>query len=406
MTSGSNYPDYDGNLFSVGIDGTNYQNLVSFTGTSGSANGLHPQGSLIFAGTTLYGMTEFGGANVPNNLGNIFSVGTDGTNYQNLVSLTTFTGMANGKNPVGSLTLAGTTLYGMTENGGIGNGNIFSVGTNGTNYQNLYAFPGSGYAASPQGNLTLVGTTLYGMSEHGGPGYGNIFSIGSNGANYRNLVFFTNTSGSANGAFPTGSLTLSDTTLYGMTSDGGVYGSGNIFSVGTDGSNYQNLYSMTGGTGGSLPNGSLLLSGTTLYGMTRYGGTIGDGNIFSMGVDGSGYQDLYNFGYLTGGYQPYGDLTLSGGTLFGMAYYGGSGGVGTVFALTLPTPEPGSLALAGSAAAVVGAYRWRRRRTRWRDVGGGRRHEATPWRPLSMRRKHAGTHHRPEGACWREKSAP
>ena len=43
-----------------------------------------------------------------------------------------------------------------------------------------------------------------------------------------------------------------------------------------------------------------------------------------MGIDGSDFQDYHDFtGGADGGY-PYGDLTLSAGTLFGMTNEGGS----------------------------------------------------------------------------------
>ena len=106
------------------------------------------------------------------------------------------------------------------------------------------------------------------------------------------------------------------------------------------------------------PHGSLTLSGTTLYGMTLDGGTDRYGNIFSVGIDGSGFQNLYSFtGGADGGY-PYGDLTFSGGTLFGMTSAGGNGvgtnGDGTVFALVLPTPEPGTLAARRRRSSCAG----------------------------------------------------
>jgi hypothetical protein len=64
--------------------------------------------------------------------------------------------------------------------------------------------------------------------------------------------------------------------------------------------------------------------------------------------------------------QPAGNLTLSGGTLFGTTLYSGGSpvpsGDGTVFALTLPTPESGTLALVGAGAVVFASYRWRKMR--------------------------------------------
>ena len=307
-----------GNLFSVGTDGTNYQNLVSFTGSGGTASGkAYPYTSnLTLAGSTLCGMTELGGAN---SLGNIFSVGTDGISYRNLVSFTGNGGTAIGALPLGSLTVGGTTLYGLTNSGGSnGDGSIFRVGTDGTSFQSLVSFPGGTQSAlgeTPYGSLTLGGTTLYGMTTNGN----NIFSVGVNGTNYHSLLTFTGTGGTASG---------------------------------------------------NSPHGSLILSGTTLYGMTPDGGVHGHGNIFSVGINGTGYQDLYDFGGGADGARPFGDLTLSGGTLFGMTALGGNlplnGGFGdgTVFALVVP--EPCALALAGAAAAVLVANRWRKRRSRRR----------------------------------------
>ena len=102
----------------------------------------------------------------------------------------------------------------------------------------------------------------------------------------------------------------------------------------------------TGGTAsGSNTYGCLTLGRTTLYGMTAEGRSAGAGNIFRAGIDGSGYQELYDF---TGGGDPLGDLTLSGGTLFGITGAGGdANGDGTVFVLAVPAapaPEPRTLA--------------------------------------------------------------
>jgi uncharacterized repeat protein (TIGR03803 family) len=404
MTSGIG-TNFNGNVFSVGTDGTSYQNLLSFTGTGGTASGRTPFGSLTLSGTTLYGMTSGGGAT---GQGNVFSIGVNGSNYQNLVSFTGTGGTASGDHPWGGLTLVGTALFGMTQYGGAnGDGNVFSVGSDGTNYQNVVSFTfngGTPFGYDPCGSLTLAGTTLYGMTLGN-----NVFSVGADGTNYQNLVYFTGTGGTASGVDPYGSLTLSGTMLYGMTHQGGAKGDGNIFRVGSDGTNYQNLVSFTGTGGtasGKLTYGSLTLVGTTLYGMT-IGGAYNVGNIFSLGIDGSGYQDLHDFTGGADGGTPCGDFTMSGGTLFGMTVGGGTYGKGTVFAYVVPTatPEPGTLTLAGSAATVLVAYRWRRRRGRWRGVGGGRRLEATPWRPASLRRKHAGTRRRSEDGSRTQEAA-
>ncbi len=352
----------DGNIFSVGINGANYQNLLSFTGTGGAAMGENPYGSLTLIGTALFGMTLQGGTG---GFGNIFTVGTDGTHFQNLLSFTGSGGAANGWDPGGSLTPSGTTFYGVTTYGGAyGLGNVFSVGVDGTAYHNLFSFTGtknSTFGQGPNGNLTLIGTALCGMTSEGGSyRVGNIFSVGSNGTNFQNLVSFTGTGGSASGRVPNGSLTLSDTTLYGMTCNGGANYDGNIFSVGADGTNYRDLLTFTGTGGaarGQYPLGSLTLSGTTLYGMTSWGGANVYGTIFSVGIDGSGYRVLHDFTRGIDGGGPQGDLTLSGGTLFGMTNAGGANGDGTLFALVLPAQRPNRVRWRSLASPRLRSFR-------------------------------------------------
>jgi len=63
----------------------------------------------------------------------IFSINTNGTGFTNLLS---FSG-TNGWNPLGSLTLNGSTLFGMTGNGSYGNGTIFHINTDGSGFQTV-----------------------------------------------------------------------------------------------------------------------------------------------------------------------------------------------------------------------------------------------------------------------------
>src|SRR5271155_5666587 len=98
---------------------------------------------------------------------------------------------------------------------------------------------------------------------------------------YSDLMNF-NGSNSPSGAFPGGSLILSGNVLYGMTSEGGANNDGNIFSVHLDGSGFKDLYDFKGTPDGANPNGSLILLGNMLYGMTEAGGTSGKGSIFTI----------------------------------------------------------------------------------------------------------------------------
>ena len=86
---------------------------------------------------------------------------------------------------------------------------------------------------------------------------------------------------------------------------------------------------------GARPRAGLILSGNTLYGTTYRGGTSGSGTVFAVNTNGTGFTKLHDFaGYPDEGGNPYG-LILSGNTLFGMSYYGGPSDYGTVFSLSL-----------------------------------------------------------------------
>ena len=79
--------------------------------------------------------------------------------------------------------------------------------------------------------------------------------------------------------------------------------------------------------------------------MTHQGGAGGRGNVFSVGINGSGYHDLYDFSGGIDGRYPDGDLLASAGTLFGTTSNAGANGYGTVFALAGNTPTPGARGL-------------------------------------------------------------
>ena len=267
-----------------------------------------------------------------------------------------------------------STLYGMTlqggaygyANGGGGYGTIFSIPVGGGTPTMLYSFDGTN-GKYPVGSLTLSGSTLFGMTNQGGfDDYGTIFSIPVGGGTPMVLASFNGT----NGANPWGDLTLIGSTLYGMAESGGTYGVGTIFSLLASGGTPTVLASFDRTTNGADPLGDLTLSPdrSTFYGMTETGGAYGYANgpngygtIFSIPVGGGPLTTLLSFNG-TNGKLPHGSLTLSpdGRTLYGMATSGGDYGFGTIFSLTIP--EPSTFALLGIGSAVFLAWGWWRRR--------------------------------------------
>jgi uncharacterized repeat protein (TIGR03803 family) len=303
--------------------------LHSFAG--GPNDGQTPVGAPFLSGTTLYGMTLNGGANF--GLGTIYRVGTDGAGFSLLHSFAG--GLADGQNPHGSLIQSGPTLYGMTGGGGnsLSGGTVFRIGADGSGYGLLHSFTGvAADGERPLGTPVLSGGVMYGLTSSGGAAdLGTVFKLSAEGTGFGLLHSFAG--GPADGAAPGfSSLVVSGATLYGMTTGGGSADLGTVFKVNSDGTGFTVLHEFIAATGdGWAPLGSLTLVGATLYGMTRQGGGAA-GTIFKINSDGSGYQILHTFlGGPTDGANPVGDLLAVGSTLYGTTPTGGANALGTLF---------------------------------------------------------------------------
>src|SRR6266581_136289 len=91
---------------------------------------------------------------------------------------------------------------------------------------------------------------------------------------------------------------------------------------------------------GAGPSAGLILSGNTLYGTAYEGGSGGNGTVFKVNTDGTGFTTLHSFAGPDDGANPEAGLILLGNTLYGTAQCGGSSGKGTVFSLLLPVTAP------------------------------------------------------------------
>jgi uncharacterized repeat protein (TIGR03803 family) len=246
-------------------------------------------------------------------------------------------GAGDGATPTGSLARSGSALFGMTSAGGpAGLGTIFKVNTDGTGFAVLHSFAGgSADGASPYGSLTLSGSVLYGMTFAGGANsLGTVFKVNADGSGFAVLHSFAG--GTADGSQPYGSLVLSGATLYGLTSLGGSSGAGVVFKLAADGTGFALLHAFAGGTAdGANPHGSLTLDGATLHGLTANGGDFASGTVFQIGTDGTGYVVQHSFGGGSYGGHPVGSLILSGATLHGMTPAGTGADHGTAFQMNV-----------------------------------------------------------------------
>jgi uncharacterized repeat protein (TIGR03803 family) len=211
----------------------------------------------------------------------------------------------------------------------------------------LHTFTGgTNDGAGPSAGFVLSSNTLYGTAGGGGnAGYGTVFAVNTDGTGFTNLYNFSAPSGAvpqtnSDGAEPRSGLILSGKTLYGTTSYGGTSGNGAVFAVNTDGSGFTNLHSVTYHDGSDL--NELVLSGGTLYGTSFNGGSSGNGTVFAVNTNGTGFTNLYSFTAAFGVPTPTNSdgthlaagLILAGSTLYGVATAGGSSGEGTVFAIS------------------------------------------------------------------------
>jgi uncharacterized repeat protein (TIGR03803 family) len=314
-----------GVIFAIRPDGTGYSKLYDFD----SINGFRPMGSLVSDGVFLYGMTTYGGTN---NSGTIFKIAFNGSGYSVLHH---FGSINDGGFGQGSLIYDGSFLYGMTVSGGLyGFGSIFKIKSDGTGYSILFNFDEVS-GSNPMGSLIFDGSFLYGMTYMGGSnlstcgaGCGVIFKIKPDGTSFSVLLDF----GSTNANKPYGSLISDGTFLYGMTSNDDTDLNGVVFRLKPDGAQYQEICSMLYNTTGRNPAGSLYTDGSYLYGMAAFGGTIpgSQGTLFEIKKDGHNPKQLINFLGVNGAW-PNGSLISDGIYLYGMTTEGGQNNKGIIF---------------------------------------------------------------------------
>jgi uncharacterized repeat protein (TIGR03803 family) len=261
-------------------------------------------------------------------------------------------------------------LYGTTQNGGSGGGCSFGCGTvfklaPAGNETVLHSFTGSpGDGGRPVAGLIMdTAGNLYGTTAEGGSGTctvingvpvsgcGTVFKLDPAG-NETVLHSFT---GGSDGIQALAALIMDQAgNLYGTTELGGSFGFGTVFKLDPSG-NETVLHTFTGGNDGATPffAGLIMDTAGNLYGTTFNGGASGYGTVFELDTAGN-ETVLHSFTGSPGdGASPPAALIMDkAGNLYGTTLIGGASGFGTVFKLTVQTPQQATQTIINSVNAL------------------------------------------------------
>jgi uncharacterized repeat protein (TIGR03803 family) len=257
---------------------------------------------------------------------------------QSFCVLYAFSGGADGDQPYGGLVMGSSgILYGTTVGGGQGGGVVFSVkkstckqGAN-TVLHRFGSKDGDGLAPFDTLRVDPTGKYLYGTTLNGGSANaGTVFRLTIQG-NKEEIINVSENWGLAN---PYAGLTGTDTDLYGVAYNSGTKNMGGVF--GPNGRVLHNFGSIT--NDGANPYGGVVVSKGRIYGTTRYGGggNPGNGTVYSVNTNGSGYKVLHRFSGPSDGTQPYSKLLVdeSTGNIYGTTIMGGKYNQGTIFEMS------------------------------------------------------------------------
>jgi uncharacterized repeat protein (TIGR03803 family) len=302
-----------------------YKDLINF---STSENGNYFSGTPVKADNgKLYGLAANGGNS---NMGILFEWDPFKQMFTRKVDFTE----EKGSYPWGSLIKADNQkLYGTTYSGGVNNmGVLFEWDYAANTYTKMVEFDGLELGKFPEHMLVSADNgKLYGMTTRGGKyDQGVLFEYDPEMNTCSRKLDFNDQMGYLQG---NSFVEAANGKLYGMTPTGGISNNGTIFEWDITKNSYTKKIDFNGRVTGSEPLGTLVQADNgKMYGMTRSGGSYGQGVIFEWDPVNNIISGKRSFSGNQDGAQPYGDLLLaSNGKMYGMTGLGGATHGGILF---------------------------------------------------------------------------
>ncbi len=201
-------------------------------------------------------------------------------------------------------------LYGVTLEGGVlGGGTVFSFNPHSKAYALLHSFGGIGAGnvnndgAHPSQQLACYGHKLFGTTCRGGKfGHGVLFRLVLKNHAFRVMHNFQSRAREyGEGLVLQPVLLTSDNLIVGCRPHGGSFGTGAIYSIQPNGTDYRVLHSFrpvekqdrASNADGMEPLGLVPCSSGYIVGITSWGGKFDGGTVFEMRNDGSHFRVIY-----------------------------------------------------------------------------------------------------------------
>ncbi|MBL4709111.1 MAG: T9SS type A sorting domain-containing protein [Flavobacteriales bacterium] len=285
--------------------------------------------------------TGFGPVNilVEDSLGNLYGITEDGAGQLNgilfkyniasasLSKVLEFGPSTNNHQPTSGLSsIEAGKLIGLTEN------SIYEYDLNSSTYTSKIVFGSKPLGSSPTGALLKANNgNFYGLCSWGGKsGRGVIFEFNPILGKQTILKDLT----LPDGARPLGALIeASNGKLYGLCSDGGLYGSGVLFEFDLQSNQYSKKIVFNKNFTGEDPVGPLFehINGK-LYGLTSRGGIHDDGVLFEYDFVLNNLAVKHHFNDVITGRRPGGGLMMAhNGLMYGTTSGGGLNNHGSIF---------------------------------------------------------------------------